>query len=122
MAKKLTEKEQIVEDLTICPGTGATMSVGSDAYPYWITEVLPNRVFGICSAHSHFDDKHPWEGGTEVVDPYDPATCKTEQYIKRCYGKWWSVSQDGKKRISRFSDKYRRFSIGHAYAYLNPSF
>ena len=122
MAKKLTEKEQIVEDLTICPGTGATMSVGSDSYPYWITEVLPNRVLGICSAHSHFDDKHPWEGGTEVVDPYDSKMCKTEKYIKCCYGKGWEVSKDGKTRIARFSDRWRHFSIGHAYAYLNPSF
>ena len=27
MARNLTEKEQIIEDLTICPGTGATKSV-----------------------------------------------------------------------------------------------
>lgn len=119
---KIDAQTQIAEDLLVVPGTGATMSVGSDAYPYWITEVLPNRVFGICHAKSHFDDDHPWESGTEVVDPYDPSKDKTECYIKRCYGKWWTVSKDGKTRLLCFSDKWRHFSIGHACAYRDPSF
>jgi hypothetical protein len=120
--RKIDVQTQIAEDLLVAPGTGATMSVGSDAYPYWITEVLPNRVFGICHAKSHFDDQHPWEGGIEVVDPFNEATDKTQKYIKRCYGKWWEVSKDGKTRIARFSSKWNRFSIGHACGYRDPSF
>lgn len=118
---KVDAKTQIAEDLTIEPGTGATMSVGSDSYAYWITEVLPNSVYGICHARSHFDDRHPWEGGTEVIEPFDPAKDKTESYIKRCYGKWWNVDKDG-HRLSRFSCKWRHFSIGHTCSYRNPSF
>ena len=118
---KVDAKTQIAEDLVIAPGVGATMSVGSDAYAYWITEALPNNVYGICHARSHFDDDHPWEGGTEVVEPYDPTKDKTESYIKRCYGKWWKVDKDG-HRLERFSGKWNRFSIGHACSYRDPSF
>lgn len=110
----------IEEDLKIVVGVGATMHVGSDSYAYWITEVCSNGVIGICSANSHFDDAHPWEGGTEFVEPFDADKNKTETYIKRCYGTWWTVNKDG-KRLSRFSDKWRHFSIGHAIAYRNPS-
>ncbi len=118
---KVDAAQHIAEDLETSPGTGATQSVGSDSYPYWVTEVLPNGVYGICRADSHFDEAHPWEGGVEVVEPYDPATCKTEMHIKRCYGNWWVVSRDG-KRLRRFTDKYVRFSIGSAVAYSDPSF
>ena len=121
MARKLTAKEQIIEDLTVCPGMGATKHVVSDAYPYWITEVLPNRVFGVCHARSHFDKDHPWEGGHEVIYKYDPVIDKTEFYLKRSYGHWWEVERDGKKRLRRFDGRYVSFSIGHAYSYQNPS-
>jgi len=119
--RKITEKEQILEDLTISPGMGATKSVVSDCYPYWITEVLPNRVYGICHARSHFDQDHPWEGGHEVVDKYDPKIDVTECYIKRSYGRWWRVSKDGKKRLEKLEGPYCSFSIGHAVSYRNPS-
>ena len=118
---KIDAKTQINEDLIIVPGTGATMSVGSDAYAYWITEVLPNGVYGVGDARSHFDESHPWEGGTEVVEPFDPTKDKTEFYIKRCYGKWWKVNKDG-HRLCRFSSRYHHFSIGHACSYRDPSF
>lgn len=122
MKRKISEKAQILEDLTICPGTGATLRVGSDSYPYWITEVCPNRVFGICHAKSHFDEKHPWQGGTQVVEEYDPKINKTDVYIKRCYGHWWVVTKDGKERLRRFDDRWRHFSIGEAESYKDPSF
>ncbi len=121
MSRKLTAKEQILEDLTICHGTGATKSVVSDSYPYWITEVLPNRVFGVCHARSHFDQDHSWESGHEVVDKYDPTIDKTQFYLKRCYGHWWEVDRAGKKRLRRFDGRYVSFTIGHAYSYRNPS-
>ena len=121
MARKLTEKERILEDLTICPGTGATKHVVSDCYPYWVTEVLPNRVYGICHARSHFDENHPLEGGHEVIDKFDPAIDKTQFYLKRCYGHWWEVDRDGKKRLRRFDGRYVSFTIGHACSYQNPS-
>ena len=121
MARKLTEKEQILEDLTICPGTGATKHVVSDCYPYWVTEVLPNHVYGICHARSHFDEDHPWEGGHEVIDKFDPAIDKMQFYLKRCYGHWWEVERDGKKRLRRFDGRYVSFTIGHACSYQNPS-
>lgn len=118
---KIDAKVQINEDLMVQPGTGATMSVGSDAYAYWVTEVLPNHIYGIGRAHSHFDDSHPWEGGDMVVEPFDPAKDKTEFFIKRCYGKWWKVTNDG-HRLERFSSKWRRFRLGHVCAYQDPSF
>ena len=110
----------IEEDLTIFPGTGATKSVGSDAYPYYVSEVLPNGVIGMYDAPASFDDKHPWEGGTQVVKPFDPAH-KSEFYLKRRYGKWWEVTREGKP-IRQFTGKYVSLSFGHAYAYQNPSF
>ena len=120
--RKLSEKSQILEDLTITPGMGATKSVVSDCYPYWVTEVLPNRVYGICHARSHFDEDHPWEGGHEVVEKWDPEKDKTEFYIKRCYGRWWKVSPDGKQRLEKIEGRYVSFTIGHACSYRNPSF
>lgn len=119
---KLTPEDQILEDLTVCPGTGATKSVGSDRYPYWITEVLPGRVFGICGAKSHFDKDHPWEGGAEVIEPWNPARDKTELYIKRCYGHWWKVDKTGKKRLRRFDSRWESFTLGKAESYRDPSF
>lgn len=121
MARKLSAKEQILEDLTICPGTGATKRVVSDAYPFWITEVLPNRVFGICRARTHFDKDHPWEGGYEVIEKYDPAIDKTELYLKRNYGHWWVVERNGKKLLRRFDGQHASVEIGYARAYQNPS-
>lgn len=114
-------KTIIDEDLAISVGIGATLRVGSDAYPYYISEVLPNGVIGIYSPKSHFDNAHPWQGGTEVVDPFDP-NAESEIYIKRCYGNWWKVSRDDKARIERFISRWENFTIGHAYAYQDPSF
>ena len=114
-------KSFIEEDLKIDVGVGATMSVGSDAYAYYISEVLPNGVIGIYSPKTHFDDSHPLEGGTEVVDAFDPSA-KSEFYLKRCYGKWWKVSRDGKTRLCRFTSRWEQFTIGHAYSYSDPSF
>ena len=114
-------QKAIEEDLIIEVGLGATMSVGSDCYPYYISEVLPNGVIGIYSPNSRFDETHPWEAGTEVVDAFDPVH-PSETYIRRCYGKWWTVSKDGKTRLQKFESKWKKFTIGHAYAYQNPSF
>ena len=113
-------KQALEEDLKIIPGTGATMSVGSDSYPYYVTEVLPNGVIGLYKPSSHWDASHTWEGGTQVVSPFDPHA-KTEQYIKRRYGKWWVVEANGRP-ISRFTSKWERLRFGHAVAYQNPSF
>lgn len=113
--------DQITNDLTMLPGQGATMYNGRDSYPYYICEALPNGVYGIYSAGSHFDDKHPWESGVEVVDPYIPNH-PAEKYIKFTYGKWWEVSKDGKTRICRLTGKYCSLSFKGAYSYQDPSF
>ena len=110
----------VEEDLKLIPGMGATMCVGSDAYPYYVSEVLPDGVVGLYQPKSWFDDKHPWEGGTEVVQPFD-SSMKSSFYIKRRYGNWWKVERNGKP-IGRFSSKWNRFSIGHASSYRDPSF
>lgn len=111
---------QIEEDLMIEVGIGATMSVGSDCYPYYISETLPNNVLGLYQPAARFDETHPWEGGTQVVDEFD-RNHPTELYIKRTYGKWWNCDKNG-KRLTRFTSKWIKFDIGHAYAYQNPSF
>lgn len=110
----------INEDLIIMPGTGATMSVGSDSYPYYVVELCKNNVIGLYQPKSWFDDKHPMEGGTRTVEKFDPSH-EVDTYIKRFYGKWWTCDKSG-KRIKRFTSKWQRLSFGHAYSYYDPSF
>ena len=110
----------IAEDLTISVGTGASTYNGRDSSPYYVSEVLPNGVIGLYSAHWQFDDKHPWEGGVGVVDKFDSSHA-SELYIKRRYGNWWQCSKDGKP-LCKFTDKYRRLGFNGAYAYQDPSF
>ena len=116
----MTDIEKINNDLTITKGTGATVRVGSDVYPYYVSEVLPNGVYGLYSPNDRFDDQHPWEGGTMVVDPFD-SEHKSEFYVKHRYGSWWKVNPNGTP-ISRFSTKYHVLKFGSAYSYRNPSF
>lgn len=116
---KLTEYEQIKEDLNMAPGLGATMYNGRDSWPYYVTEVLPNRVIGLYSPGSHF--KESWVDGHEVVDKFDPKH-ETELCIKRAYGKWWKVTKDGKKRIRQFTNRYHTLTFGHATSYSSLSF
>lgn len=119
MAKRGDPEKQIMEDLILAPGLGATMSNGRDSYPYYVSEVLPNRVIGLYSPNSHFEKS--WENGHQVVDKYDPSH-PTEIYIKRAYSRWWKVTKDGKKRLREFTGRYCHLSFGHAYAYQDPSF
>lgn len=116
----MTPQEIIEEDLKILPGTGATMHVGSDSYPWYVSEVLPNSIIGMYAPKSWFDDKHPWESGMQVVAPFD-AKHPSEIYIKRRYGKWWKVSSNGKP-ISRFTSRYERLYFTGARSYRDPSF
>ena len=116
----MTQREIIEEDLKIAPGTGATMCVGSDAYPWYVSEVLLNGIIGMYQPKSWFDDKHPWEGGSEVVAAFD-AKHPSEIYIKRRYGKWWKVTREG-KTVSRFTSRYQRLSFNGAHSYRDPSF
>ena len=104
----------IAEDLMIVPGCGATYHVGSDAYPYYVSEVFPNGVVGIYSPKSHF--KSSWTEGSMVVDSYD-ASHPTDQYIRRSYGKWWKCDKNG-RRISKFG----WLTFGYAVSYQDPSF
>lgn len=116
----MDHEKVIEEDLIMQVGLGATKSVGSDSYPYFISEILANGVIGIYRPNSCFDDKHPWQAGELVVDEFNPDH-PTEMYIKRCYGHWWEVDKNG-KRIQRFDSRYVHFSLGHAYSYQDPSF
>ena len=116
----MTTEETINEDLKVVPGMGATMSVGSDAYAYYVSELLPNGVIGLYEPESCWDAAHPWEGGDQTVQPFNPEA-KSEMYIKRRYGKWWKVDRNG-KRICRFTSKYERFRFGRAVSYRDPSF
>lgn len=114
----MDHQNMIDEDLKMTVGLGATHSNGRDSYPYYVSEVLPNRVIGIYHPQSRFDDTHSWEGGTMVVDPFDKAH-PTERYIKRFYGKWWECTREG-KRIKHFD--YGRLTFGHASSHQDPSF
>lgn len=113
-------KSFIEEDLKIFPGMGATASVGSDCYPFYVSELLPNHVIGMYEPKSWFDKDHPWEGGTMVVDAYDPQH-QSELYIKRRYGKWWKCTKEGKP-VTRLTCKYVRLRFGNACSYRDPSF
>lgn len=118
---KIKYEDLITEDLTIEVGTGATKQVGSDSYPYYISEVLPNGVYGVCAAKYKFDGAHPYYDGHATVQPFDRTNAKTDFYLKRCYGNLWKVDKNG-SRISRFTDRYQHFTIGRAIAHLDPSF
>lgn len=117
--KKTNEKEEIYFQLKLAPGLGATMSVGSDSYPYYVSDVLPNGVIGLYSPGSHF--KNDWTDGYEVVDAFD-SKHPTEIFIKKAYRKWWVVDKDGKKRIRPFTGRYNTLQFGSATSYRDPSF
>ena len=104
----------IEEDLKIEVGIGATYHCGSDAYPYYVSEVLPNGVIGLYRPNSHFEKD--WTDGHKIVDKFNPK-CLSEFYIRRSYGHWWTCNKDG-KRICR----WHSISFGHASAYTDPSF
>lgn len=110
----------VEEDLKIMPGMGATKFVGSDAYAYYVSEVLPGRVIGLYEPRCCFDAQHPWEGGDQVVEPFN-AEAKTELYLKRRYGHWWKVERDGTP-LCKFTGKYVRLHFGQALSYRDPSF
>lgn len=116
---KTDAKAEIMEDLTIAPGLGAATWNGRDSYPYYVSEVLPNRVIGMYSPGSHFEKS--WESGHLVTDKYDPEH-PTELYIKKAYGRWWEVTKDGKKRLRKFTGRYRSLSFGAAVSYQDPHF
>lgn len=106
------------EDLTIIIGIGATYRVGSDSYPYYISEILPNGIYGLYSPKSHF--KKSWTDGTMIVDPFDTKQ-KSTMYIKRYYGNWYEVDITGKRR-RRLTTKYSHLNFGKACSYRDPSF
>lgn len=108
----------IQEDLTIHVGMGATLSCGSDRYPYYVSERLPNNVIGLYRPGYHFTND--WTDGDMTVDEFD-SNAKSTLYIKRRYGKWWAVRRDGTP-LRRFTSRYERLSFGSAIAYRDPSF
>lgn len=112
-------KQAIQEDLSIMPGTGAYLSVGSDCYALYVVEILDDGIIGMYSPKTWFDKKHPWHNGTHVVDDFK-HNAKSEFYIKRRYGNWWKVSRDGRP-LSRYTTKHLRLHFGKAYSYRDPS-
>ena len=112
-------KESIInEDLMIAPGVGATMTVGSDSYAYYVSEVLSNGIVGLYSPKTYFENS--WADGTMKVDDFDKSNA-SEFYIKRRYGKWWKCTKDGNP-LHKWTGKYARLHFGRAYAYRDPSF
>ena len=107
-------KSIIEEDLKIQVGLGATYHCGSDAYPYYISEVLPNGVIGLYKPDAHFEKD--WTDGYQIVDPFDAAK-QSEIYIRRSYGNWWVCEKNGKRM-----HKWHSISFGHASSYRDPSF
>lgn len=110
----IDHRREIEEDLKIYVGLGATYHIGSDSYPYYVSEVLPNGVIGLYSPDSHFEKS--WTDGSRIVDKFDPEQ-PTKIYIKRSYGHWWECTKDG-KRIRR----WHSICFGYASAYQDPSF
>jgi hypothetical protein len=108
----------IKEDICMHVGLGVTESVGSDSYPYYVSEMLPKGVIGLCRPRTTF--RTGWTEGTLDVEPFD-VSMKTVFYIKRRYGNWWKVTPEGKP-ICRYSGRYHHISFGHAYGYRDPSF
>lgn len=106
------------EDLKMHIGLGVTEQVGSDAYAFYVSDLRPNGVIGLCRPKTTF--KTSWTEGTLEVEPYNESM-KTNFYIKRRYGNWWTVTPEGKP-LRRYSGRYKHLSFGHAYAYRDPSF
>lgn len=114
-------RKMIEEDLRLEVGLGATKRVGSDEYPYYISELLPNGVVGMYRPDAKFDDKHPWYGGSGAVDPFDPSH-KSEFYIKRRYGSWWKCTRSGVPLSDGYDRKMSGLHFGSAHYYQDPSF
>lgn len=108
----------IAEDLNICVGCGVTKRIGSDSYPLYVSEVLPNGVIGMYRTNWHFEKN--WTDGSVKVDPFD-SSHSSEFYAKRRYGHWWKVEKNGKP-IERITSKWCHLSFNGAYGYQDPSF
>lgn len=106
--------KMIEEDLIIDVGVGATRHIGSDAYPYYVSEVLPNGIIGMYRPDSHFE--RDWTDGNKTVDAFD-SSHKSDFYVRRSYGSWWKCTTDGKRLV-----KWSNVKFGSAYSYLDPSF
>lgn len=118
---KKSFEDIINEDLKLDVGLGATQSIGSDSYPYYISELLPNGVVGMYRPDARFDEKHPWYGGSGKVDPFDPSHA-SDFYIKRRYGSWWKCTKSGTPLKSGYDRKMPNLHFGFACYYQNPSF
>ena len=114
----MNNENAVKEDLMIAPGVGATMSIGSDSYAYYVSEVLKNGVVGLYSPRSSFEKS--WTDGVMKVDSFDISHA-SDFYIKRRYGKWWKCTKDGNP-LQRWTSKYVHLTFGRAYAYQDPSF
>ena len=67
-------KKIIEEDLLIEVGLGATYHIGSDSYPYYVSEVLSNGIIGMYQPDSHF--LKDWTDGFLLVDKFDAQSTR----------------------------------------------
>ena len=118
---KIRRKQRLNEDLKkMKVGLGATKSVGSDCYPFYVATVMLNTkgklVVGMYHANSHFEKS--WTDGTMVVDKFD-ASKKPEFWLTPWRCAWYECDQNGELLVPHRKIWY---SFGAACSYQDPSF
>lgn len=97
-------------------GEGATYSVGSDSYGYFITDVDPKtKSIGLYTPSHWF--RRDWTDGDMEHAPFDP-NAKPEFWLCAFRGKWYYYDPVAKRRLSN----QHPIHIGHCCFYQDPSF
>lgn len=96
-------------------GEGATYSIGSDSYGYFITEVDPkSKTIGLYTPKHWF--KRDWTDGDMVHDDFDPDA-KPEFWLQAYRGKWYYYDMKTKTRLHT----QHPIHIGYCCFYQDPS-
>jgi len=96
-------------------GLGASHSVGSDCYGFFICSVdSKTKTIGVYTPKHWF--KHDWTDGSMEHEPFDP-TRQPEQYFQAFRGHWYSLDNMTGLRTRQY-----RLSIGYCSFYQDPSF
>lgn len=99
-------------------GQGASYSVGSDCYGYYVTSLKKSEsgklVAGLVEAKERY--KTTWEDGTMDCSMPDDKT--PTKWVTKFRGKWWFCNSAGE----RYLGSKCTFKWNGAYGYRDPSF
>jgi hypothetical protein len=95
------------DGVEVVPGMGATVSVGSDCYPYTVVAVLSHRKCLVRRDNFRLDEHHYGIG-------FEPDLGAVPEEATRC--------RDGRWVVGRTKADGTRLTIGVRRAYLDPHF